>query len=78
LRPVLEVKVKLSLYRPWRPLGSREFDAPKFSDIRHTHMAARLSALRVGRVLPSGRFLVLISVRGSVDPQVHSAAGRIR
>jgi hypothetical protein len=31
-------------------------------------MAARLSALRVGRPLSPGRFLVLISVRGLVDP----------
>jgi hypothetical protein len=28
-------KVKLSLYRPWRPLGLREVEAPTFSDIRH-------------------------------------------
>jgi hypothetical protein len=27
-------KVKLSLYRPWRPLGLREVEAPTFSDIR--------------------------------------------
>jgi hypothetical protein len=27
-------KVKLSLYRPWRPLGFREVEAPTFSDIR--------------------------------------------
>jgi hypothetical protein len=27
-------KVKLSLYRPWRLLGLREFEAPTFSDIR--------------------------------------------
>jgi hypothetical protein len=27
------VKVKLSLYRPWRPLGLREVEAPTFSDI---------------------------------------------
>jgi hypothetical protein len=30
-------------------------------------MAVRLSALRVGRPLPPGRFLVLISVRGLVE-----------
>jgi hypothetical protein len=30
------VKVKLSLYRPWRPLGLREVEAPTFSDIRLT------------------------------------------
>jgi hypothetical protein len=32
-------------------------------------MAVRLSALSVGRSLPPGRFLVLFSVRGSVDPR---------
>jgi hypothetical protein len=35
------------------------------------------SALRAGRPLPPGIFLVLISVRGS-RPQGHSAAGNIR
>jgi hypothetical protein len=33
-------------------------------------MAASLSALRAGRPLPPGRFLVLISVRGCIDPGV--------
>jgi hypothetical protein len=32
-------------------------------------MAVRLSAPRAGRPLPPGRFLVLISVRGRVDPR---------
>jgi hypothetical protein len=32
-------------------------------------MAVRLSALRAGRSLPPGRFLVLISARGLVDPR---------
>jgi hypothetical protein len=30
-------------------------------------MAVRLSALRAGLPLPSGKFLVIISVRGRVD-----------
>jgi hypothetical protein len=40
-------------------------------------MAVRLSALRAGRPLPPGRFLVLICQRLN-RPQNHSAAGRIR
>jgi hypothetical protein len=35
----------------------------------NSQMAARLSALRAGRFLPPGRFLVIISVRGWVDPR---------
>jgi hypothetical protein len=32
--PTVSNKVKLSLYRPWRPLGLREVEAPAFSNIR--------------------------------------------
>jgi hypothetical protein len=32
-------------------------------------MAARLSVLRAGRFLPPGKFMVIISVRGWVDPR---------
>jgi hypothetical protein len=41
-------------------------------------MAVRLSALRSGCALTSGRFLVLISVRGWVDSNEHTATGMIR
>jgi hypothetical protein len=34
-----------------------------------SQMAVRLLALRAGRPLPPGRFLVLISVRDLVDPR---------
>jgi hypothetical protein len=60
-------KVKLSLYRPWRPIGLREVEAPTFSDIRLTEGGKVVSALCTGRFLPPGRFLVLIFVRGWVD-----------
>jgi hypothetical protein len=60
------VKVKLSLCRPWRPLGLREVEAPPFSDIRHTDGGKVVRPTRRPLFTP-GRFLVLISVRGRVD-----------
>jgi len=51
-------KVKQSHYRPW---GFQEVEAPRFQ--------VRLSALRTGRLYPQETFLVLISVRGWVDPR---------
>jgi hypothetical protein len=36
--------------------------------ITDSQIAVRLSALSAGRPLPPGRFLILISVTGSVDP----------
>jgi hypothetical protein len=55
------LRVYFSLYRPWRPSGFREVEAPKFSDIRLTDGGKFVSSTHF---LPSGRFLVLISVRG--------------
>jgi hypothetical protein len=39
-------KVKLSLYRLWRPLGLREVEAPTFSDIRLTDGSKVVSPTR--------------------------------
>ena len=55
------VKVKQSLYRPW---GFQEVEAPRFHDNQHMKMV-RLSALHTGSLY----LLVLISVRGWVDPR---------
>jgi hypothetical protein len=40
------VKVKLSLYRPWRPLGLQEVEAVTFSDIRLTNGGKVVSLTR--------------------------------
>jgi hypothetical protein len=55
-------KVKLSLYRPWRPLGLREVEAPVFSDFQPTDDG------KVIRPYAPAAFY----------PQGNSAAGRIR
>jgi hypothetical protein len=43
---LLGVKVKLSLYTPWRPLGLREVEAPTFTDIRLTDGGKIVSPMR--------------------------------
>jgi hypothetical protein len=62
----LQVKVKQLLYRPWDFQG---LEAPRFQDNRHMTVV-RLSVLCTGRPYPPQEiFLVLISVRGWVDPR---------
>jgi len=61
----LKVKVQQSLDRPWE---LQEVEAARFHDSRHMKVE-RLSTLRTGRFYPHELLLVLISVRGWVDPR---------
>jgi hypothetical protein len=60
--------LKQSHYRPGQPCRFQDPEACRFKDIRHMKVV-RLSAVRTGRLYPQEIFLVLISVRGWVNPR---------
>jgi hypothetical protein len=54
--------------RPWRPIGLWDVEVPTFSGQSAHRWRWGCQPYASAALLPSGRFLVLISVRGWVDP----------
>jgi hypothetical protein len=74
----IPVNVKLSCNRPWRPIGLWDFEAPTFSrEAAHIWRWGCEPYAPAALYLP-GRFLILNSIRGRVDPRaIIRLAGRI-
>jgi hypothetical protein len=62
-------KVKLSLYRPWRIIEVWDVEAPTFSRKSTHRWRWRCQPYALAALYLPGRFLVLISVRGWVNPR---------
>jgi hypothetical protein len=73
LLPIIYVYIKKQRYPfngPWRPIRLWDVEAPTFSR-QSAHRWRRVCQpyAPAGHLIPQGRFLVLISVRGCVDPR---------
>ena len=63
-----KVKVKISRYRPGQAWSFQEVEVSGFQDNQRMKVV-NLSALSTGRLYPQEIFLVLISVRGWINPR---------